>query len=115
MHHAIFVIVDRGKGQQVMDLARDAGSRRHHHQCPRFRHSEHSKLLNMETSLKEVVLSSPSTVRRRVSFWLYGTAGSTNQATVSFLCSRSWKRMGSDEMRVRKRTSIIVGTARIAA
>ena len=27
MHHAIFVIVDRGKGQQVMDLARDAGAR----------------------------------------------------------------------------------------
>ena len=38
MHHAIFVM-SSGKGQQVMDLARCWGSRRHHHQCPRFRHS----------------------------------------------------------------------------
>jgi nitrogen regulatory protein PII len=58
MHHAIFVIVDRGKGQQVMDLARDAGARGG--TIINARGSgihEHSKLLNMEIEPeKEVVL-----------------------------------------------------------
>ena len=48
MHHAIFVIVDRGKGQQVMDLARDAGARGGTIINAEVQHSEHSKLLNME-------------------------------------------------------------------
>jgi len=58
MHNAIFVIVDRGKGEQVMDVAREAGARGG--TIINARGSgvhEHAKFLNMEIEPeKEVVL-----------------------------------------------------------
>ena len=58
MHNAIFVIVDRGKGEQVMDAAREAGARGG--TIINARGSgihEHAKLLNMEIEPeKEVVM-----------------------------------------------------------
>lgn len=58
MHNAIYVIVDRGKGEQVMDAAREAGARGGTiiHARGSGIH-EHAKLLNMEIEPeKEIVL-----------------------------------------------------------